>query len=550
MNNIAEALLQRASESPHRIAMHVPLRVQFHGDTPSIAYRDISFAELELRSRDLALGLNVFGIKAGMRTAVMLKPNADFFIAMFALFRIGAVPVLIDPGINKAALKACLQRAAPDAFIGVPLAHAARLVLGWARASIQHVVTAGARWFWGGERLEVIEAEGARRRSLGEAIECFQDRDALAAILFTSGSTGVPKGVEYRHRHFIAQIALLRDAFAIKPGTINMPTFPPFALFDPALGCTSVLPVMDPRKPAKADPRLLLSGIKQFHVQSLFGSPALLRTLVTFCETKKLKIESLHTVMSAGAPVPPELFARSYQVLSEHAKIYAPYGATEALPVALVEGRELLGERRIQSEAGGGICVGKPLQTVRILPISEQRILDLASELPPLQIGEIVVQGPSVTDAYFQHPEKTELAKIPDDAGTAHRMGDVGYFANDGMLWYCGRMSQRVVLEHGTLYTEQIENYFNAHSAIARCALVGVPHQQGMRAVLVVQMLTPGTQTRDLSLIELRALAELHPSGRHIHTFLPYPGELPTDTRHNAKIQREYLADWAAQRLK
>jgi olefin beta-lactone synthetase len=545
MNNIAEALLQRASEAPQRIAMHVPLRVQFHGDTPAVAYRDISFAELELRTRDLALGLQVFGIQAGTRTAVMLKPNADFFITMFALFRVGAVPVLIDPGINKAALKECLQRAAPEAFIGIPLAHAARVVLGWARASVRLVITAGARWFWGGESLAAIEQEGARRRALGSTPELFQDRDALAAILFTSGSTGVPKGVEYRHRHFLAQVELLRDAFAIKPGTVNMPTFPPFALFDPALGCTSVLPVMDPRKPAKADPRLLISGIKQFHVHSIFGSPALLRTLVNYCEANKLKLDGVQTIMSAGAPVPPELFARSYACFSEQAKIFAPYGATEALPVALIEGRELLGERRAQSESGAGICVGKPLQKVRILPISAQQILDLASELPAGHVGEIVVQGPSVTDAYYQHADKTALAKIPDDAGVAHRMGDVGYFANDGMLWYCGRMSQRVVLEHATLYTEQIENYFNAHAMIARCALVGVQHVTGMRAVLVVQALGD----RAVNDKQLRSLADQHETARHIHDFAIYPSELPTDTRHNAKLQREFLAAWVGSRF-
>ena len=81
------------------------------------------------------------------------------------------------------------------------------------------------------------------------------DGEDVAAILFTSGSTGVPKGVVYRHRHFVAQIDMLREAFGIEAGGIDLPTFPPFALFDPALGLTSIIPDMDPTRPAKADPR-------------------------------------------------------------------------------------------------------------------------------------------------------------------------------------------------------------------------------------------------------------------------------------------------------
>ena len=120
--------------------------------------------------------------------------------------------------------------------------------------------------------------------------------DEVAGILFTSGSTGVPKGVVYRHRHFVAQIDMLRQAFGMRPGGVDLPTFPPFALFDPALGLTSVIPDMDPTRPASADPRKLHAAIRQFGVTQLFGSPALMRVLADH----GVALPTVRRVTSAG----------------------------------------------------------------------------------------------------------------------------------------------------------------------------------------------------------------------------------------------------------
>ena len=142
---------------------------------------------------------------------------------------------------------------------------------GWAPRSIKQCVTVGPRLGWGGESARAVLASGARS---SEAVLEDTGPDDIAAILFTSGSTGIPKGVVYRHRHFLAQVEMLREAFDIRPGDVNLPTFPPFALFDPALGMTSVIPCMDPTRPAKADPEILVETIKRFAVTNIFGSPA------------------------------------------------------------------------------------------------------------------------------------------------------------------------------------------------------------------------------------------------------------------------------------
>jgi olefin beta-lactone synthetase len=545
--NIAQALSARAQADPARIAMHFPIKVEGSAENPTIRYQDMSFAALESRSNAIARGLQRYGIGKNTRTVVMVRPSPEFFLLIFALFKLGAVPVLVDPGIAKSALKACLANAQPQAFIGIPLAHAARIVLGWGKNSITQLITVGRRWFWGGASLAEIEKLGTDIGST-ESVLAPTDADDLAAILFTSGSTGVPKGVEYRHRHFVAQVELLRTAFQIQPGTVNMPTFPPFALFDPALGCTSVIPVMDPTRPARADPRKLICAIRQFHVGSMFGSPALLNTLASYCQRHQVQLPSLHTVMSAGAPVPPSLVELARAMLSPEAHIFTPYGATEALPVAIIEGTELLGEIRAQSEAGAGICVGEVLAAncVRIIKITDAAIAEWSEvQLCAIgEIGEITVRGPSVTERYFQAPEKTLLAKIAEDGAIVHRMGDVGFLDASGKLWYCGRKSQRVQTREGTLFTEQVEAIFNSCPLIKRSALVGLGSAPQQRAAIVFEYAAGSSPSQTIS--ALQTIAAQHPMTSRIEIFLCYEQSFPVDIRHNAKIGREQLAQWAA----
>ncbi len=549
--NIAAALPRMAIERPGQIAIRCPSGRRADG---GVAYANaLNYAELEQRSNAIAAGLQDAGLSRGMHAALMVRPSPELFLLMFALFKLGAVPVLIDPGIAKRALKQCLDEAAPVAFIGIPLAHAARCVLGWARHHVRLPITVGRRWFWGGSSLAQIEARGATL----PFTMANTSADETAAILFTSGSTGVPKGVVYRHRHFVAQIDLLREALAIAPGGVDLPTFPPFALFDPALGLTSVIPDMDPTRPALADPRKLIQAINDFGVSRMFGSPALLDTLSRFGEAHAIRLPTLQQVTSAGAPVPPEVVARMQAMLPAEAQIWTPYGATECLPVAVIEGRELRATREA-TETGAGTCVGRPVlgNTVRIIAIIEAALpcWSDVSELPAGQVGEITVAGPSVTDAYFARPAATALAKISErltdgSQRVVHRMGDLGCFDESGRLWFCGRKSQRLETAKGPLYTEQVEPIFCTLPAVRRAALVGVGARSEQLPVVCIE-LQPGTPRRDRRdlLASLRAIASRHSHTAEITTFLFHRG-FPVDIRHNAKIGRELLAVWAAGKL-
>lgn len=544
--NIAATLPRLGRERPDQVAMRCPGRSGRY----DIA---VTYADLDRRSDAIAAGLSRRGIVRGTRTVVMVRPTPEFFLLMFALFKAGAVPVLVDPGIDRRALKQCLDEAEPEAFIGIPLAQLARTLLRWA-PSARVRITTGRRAWLADATLAHVERDGANADpGFVAALLADTQPDDVAAILFTSGSTGVPKGVVYRHRHFVAQVGMLRDAFGLQAGGVDLPTFPPFALFDPALGVTSIIPDMDPTRPAKADPRRLLQAIERFGVTQLFGSPALVGVLARH----GARLPTVKRVLSAGAPVPPDVVARMRELLPDDAQLWTPYGATECLPVSAIEGRELQATREA-TERGAGTCVGRPVppNDVRIIRIDDDAIDTWSDALlaKPGEVGEITVAGPTATDTYFRRDAATKLSKIRErcDDGSeriVHRMGDLGWFDEQGRLWFCGRKTQRVVVDASTtLCTEQVEPIFNTHPTVKRTALVGVGEGGAQVPVLCFELAdNVGRESFDTD-TELRHIAEGFVHTAKIRHFLRHPG-FPVDIRHNAKIGREKLAAWAAQQL-
>lgn len=525
-------------------------------ETPAIIFpqerRSLTFQELEQESNRLAMGFGRIGIVRGIRVALLVPPSPELFAITFALFKVGAVPVFIDPGIGARNMKGCLADAEPEAFIGIPKAHAARRMLGWGRASLRILVTVGGGRIWGGTPYKEL-----RRTETGDLPFSPADthRDEVAAILFTSGSTGSPKGAVYSHGTFAAQVAALREMYDIKPGEVDLPTFPLFALFAPALGMTALIPRMDFTRPGRVDARRILEPAAEYAATTMFGSPALLHRVGRYGVANGIKLPHLKRVISAGAPVPAAVLERFAALLPDDAEIFTPYGATEALPVSSIGSREILGETGRMTGEGRGICVGRPVNgiSLAIIPISDEPIETWREGLilSAGEVGEITVRGPQVSAAYLNRPEATRMAKIADPSGGVwHRMGDVGYLDDGGRIWFCGRKSHRVVTDKETFYTIPVEGVFNAHPDVFRSALVGIDDTKGSRRpVLCIELeAKQNRQERERIRQELLALGASYPHTRGIKEILFHPG-FPVDIRHNAKIFREKLAVWAKQRL-
>lgn len=545
--NIAAVLPQMARSQPHALAVVFPDGRDARG---KVRYTHYTYRQLDRDSDLLAAGLESVGVGRGVRTALMVKPSLEFFALTFAIFKAGAVPVLVDPGLGIRNVRAALEQSEPKAFIGIPAAHGARAVFGWGRATVETLVTAGKPLFWGGKDLEQLRALGAPRVAEGWTMAPTQ-ADDVAAILFTSGSTGPPKGAVYTHGTFLAQVECIRRTYGIQPGEVDLPTFPLFALFDPALGMTTIVPDMDFTKPRHADPAKLLEAIDDWGVTNMFGSPALLDTLSRFGAVHQRKAESLKRVISAGAPVHATIIERVLSMLPAEARLHTPYGATESLPVASIDSETLLGETWALTNEGKGVCVGAPVPEaeVRIIGISDEPIEAWSDDLclAAGEVGEIVVKSPMVTRAYMNRPEHTALAKMRDGTGVRHRMGDLGYFDEAGRLWFCGRKAHRVQTPAGTLFTVPVEVWFNTHPAVFRTALVGLGAPGKQRPVLVVE-LEPGESDPGRVRGELLALATEKEHTRGIRDVLFHDG-FPVDIRHNAKIDRPALAVWARKEL-
>lgn len=518
--------------------------IYFHrGDWKTVTYNQLS----DLTQR-ITHGLQACGLQPNMRAALMTPPSVEFFALAFALLKLGVILIIVDPAIGLKKAGECLKESKPDIFIGNTVTHTLRILFGWGKDSIKHNLT-----------IRSVKSQKSKAESL------FPNPQSLfpnspAAIIYTSGSTGIPKGALYTHGNFSAQLDMLQQTFNISQDEIDLPAFPLYAIIDVLLGVTSVIPDITFPVPGKTNPEKVLNAIWQFNITNMFASPVVLDILAKYYEQRwsssfereretyrDRQLPSLKRVITAGASASTQLQKRFRNLLHDETDLFGIYGATETLPITKIESREIF-EVEDKTAKGAGICLGKPVDgaTVRVIEITDSAIESWQDSLQvkPNVIGEITVQGAAVTRVYIHREEANRLSKIKNGDEIIHRMGDVGYFDEQGRLWYCGRKSHRVITHDNVLFTEQIEGIFNGHSEIYRTALVGVNNEP----ILWVEPKDGINIKRDKIKLELIELAKNHPQASKIKNFL-FMKKFPTDVRHNSKIIREELTLLAEKRF-
>ena len=518
-----------------------------HPDKSAFIYFDdndwkiLTFKDILDRTHSFLRGLEAGPLTPGMTAALLTPPSTDFFPFALALLKFGIVPIILDPAIGLKKVGEILEESKPDIFIGNGLTHALRILFGWGFNSVKHALSI--------PKMESGKWKLSSRSPLPN--NQLPNTNNPAAIIYTSGSTGLPKGAVYTQANLAAQLDLLQNAFDITPDEIDLPAFPLYALIDLLLGVTSVIPDISFPLPGKTNPEKVITAIRKFNVTNMFASPVALDILSTAAlrlrsASLRVKLSSLNRIITAGAPATIDLQKRFRELLEDHTELFGIYGATETLPIARVESREIFALRE-KTEHGAGICLGKPIEgvTVRIIPITDEPIHEWQDSLTVEKyiVGEITVQSPATTREYLNRAESNRLAKIQNEPEVVHRMGDVGYFDDEGRLWYCGRKSHRVVTQEGVMFTEQIENIFNAHPLVFRTALVGVDGEP----VIWVELQKGVNTDKEKIITELKTLAVPYPQASRIQTFL-FLNKFPTDVRHNSKIIREKLTELATGR--
>lgn len=515
------------------------------------SYRTITYRELDQWSDAIAERLAAAGVGNGTRTIVLVLPSPELYAVMFGLLKIGAVPVVIDPGMGVRKMLRCLRAVDAEAFIGIPQAHALRVLVRHGFRRVRTAVTVGRRWFWGGATLRDWGTSPAAAAPVRKPAA---DSDLLL-IGFTTGSTGPAKAVEMTHGNLAAMVEQVHAVRGHVAPDTSLITLPLVGILDLLLGARCVLPPLIPSRVGSTDPAHVVDAIDRFGVRTMFASPAVLIPLLHHLEQHPRELETLDSIYSGGAPVPDWCIAGLRAVLREDAQVYAGYGSTEALPMSTIESRELFDGLVARTHRGAGTCIGRPVDRVRarIVAITDdpiptwQRVEAIAGELEKSRgIGELVVSGPNVSSRYFWPKQANAQGKIVDGAVIWHRTGDLAWIDERGRIWFCGRKSQRVVTADRPMFTVQIEQIFNTVAGIARTALVGVGERGAQRPVLCVELAAGA----DAVTVEsaLRARAAESELTRAITDFPVHP-KFPVDIRHNAKIGREQLSIWASKQL-
>ncbi len=536
--NTATYVALRAKETPSQVAVIMPEK---HNGIGKRTYSHMTFSQLDTMCDSYAAQFMAQGIRPGMRVLSMVRQGLELVGITFALFKIGAIPVLIDPGMGIKSFTNCVAHCEPDAMVGIPVAHLVRVVFRGKFKSIKKNFITEPKWW---SSAKAIHADFAPIEE--ELCPILETKGGdLAAILFTSGSTGPPKGVHYTHNIFRGQTEAIQSMYNIKAGEIAVPGFPLFAIFSVAMGMTCAIPDMDPKAPAKVDPKNIVEIIRDFGADMAFGSPTIFSKVVDYCLAEEITLPSLSRILTFGAAIHPTLMQK-YEIVMPNGVVHTPYGATESLPVASIDSKKVLSETAAASESGAGICVGKPVHTteVKIIEISDDAIASMSDTkiMGVGEIGEICASGPTVTPAYDKHPEHNRMSKIKDTnqkSGFWHRMGDVGYLDEEGQLWFCGRKGHRVIGSQETFFTVPAEAIFNAHDNVKRSALIGLGQVGSQRPAIVIEPKEGCDLDRLKS--DLLEMAKKNAKTSEIEEVF-FHDDFPVDKRHNAKIHREELA--------
>ena len=422
-------------------------------ERPAIVFRDqrVSYGELRRRTAAAASLLQGMGIRAGDRV-LLVSPNLpEFGVGYLGVLMAGAVVVPLNPLLKAEEVRYALEDSGAAAMVGVeaslPTLQSARAGLG---RPCPIVSLDGPARGEGDDRC--LAAHPTDTPSLGRPARAAED---VAVCLYTSGTTGRPKGALLSHRNLIANLESFRAVLHVTQDDVFLAVLPLFHAYgatvlflEPlAIGATIVV---EPR----FVPDAVLRAIVQHRVTFFAGVPSMYAVLAA-APRPVADFSSWRLCISGGAPLPvavAEAFEARYGI-----PIYEGYGPTECAPVLTVN--PPFGKRKLGS-------VGPPI------PHVELRILDERGDpLPPGEVGEIAARGPNVMQGYLNRPAET--AEVLRDGW--YRTGDLGRVDEDGYYYIVDRKTDLILVGGLNVYPSEIELVLGSHPAVAEAAVIGIP---------------------------------------------------------------------------
>jgi acyl-CoA synthetase (AMP-forming)/AMP-acid ligase II len=512
-------------------------------------YTELSYQDFEQYIDQLSHAFVAAGISNNDRVLLMVPPGRNMISSVFALLRMGAIVVMVDGGIEIEKMLGCIKTAQPTALVGVQGIIQLSVQFPDSFANVRTMLTLGE------VEPQVIAACNGNIQPLANFITDHQPFTPvnktelqLSIILFTSGSTGSPKGVEYTPRMIQAQLAAMRQTWQLSSDDIDMPVFPAFTIGSIGIGMTVVVPNMDAVNPAQADPERIIQALVDYKISYSFGAPAFWLAILQYCKQQQQVLPQLRVLLVGGAPVPDELILGFSEVLI-NGQVQVTLGATEASAVVSISQNELVVNTLELTRQGNGVCVGRAVAGSKIatIAINDQPIEKWsdADTLAAGVIGELVVTGDNVSHHYYNNQTANKHGKIPTAEGDLyHRMGDAGYIDRQGRFWFCGRVAQLCYSQGQYWYPSKIEAVLDSLAGVRRTALVTIEVKQQHQLVVCIELM----QAEDHHSIDqqqlFKRLTELNYPVKYI---IESKEGFPVDIRHNSKINRPALSQWAQQ---
>jgi acyl-CoA synthetase (AMP-forming)/AMP-acid ligase II len=500
--NIVDLFFDAAKKSPDRIAV-IDKKKQ------------ITFFELERQVKHTANYFLKKGIQRGDRILVFVPMCIDLYRIVLALFKIGAAAVFLDEWVSKKRMEECCKVAQCKAFIGIPKARLLSLFSSELRKIPIHL---GTKYISG--------IKNNLRKASVQSGE-------TALITFTTGSTGIPKAANRTHGFLREQFKVLVEKINPQPGEVSIPALPVVLLINLGAGCTSLITDFKAGKPELMDANKILNQINFYKVRTIVASPFFIKELAKRAIIETIKLPTLKKVFTGGAPVFPSE-AKIYKQAFPVTDIEIVYGSTEAEPISSINVETLIEEHSLTN----GLNVGKPDRNaqVKIIQLYDGNI-ECADEiafqklvLPEGVIGEIVVSGPHVLDAYFNNETALKRNKIFVESQCWHRTGDSG-FTVDGNLFLTGRCNALILWDNKIISPFLYEGYFQTIPGIEMGTLL--KKENGIIAVIET---TPKANKKEI----LARFKNLKDSLVPFAT-IEWISKMPSDPRHHSKIDYEKL---------